>query len=448
MNVARSFLFIASIALGATVLAAGPALADTTILKYDKQGRVIDTDEIKSKKDTKGATGAPTGSGTKGKARRTPASTGRQKSGKSIEMKTVPNPNDQFEKGEVMVLGDPDKMEDKLKSLGFTIIEKVPMTELGLPAIRLKIPKRMSERQALSILRSNFPNIISDMHTVFDLSQGPAPGASDFAMRLVGWGRVAPNCGKGVRIGMIDTYPDTKHPMLKGQKIVAFNFVPKDKNPAISDHGTGIAGLLVGKPYRGSPGGLLPGAQLLAGGIFEKRKDGKPRGNLMAFLKAINWLAKNKVSVVNLSIAGSKNKVLTKVASKSVKSGLILVAAAGNAGPGAKPAYPAAYKEVVSVTALDGRRRIYRHANRGKYIDFAAPGVAIWAAGKRGGKLQSGTSFAVPFITSLVALLVHGGNPRDPNVLRAKLRGYVQDLGRPGKDNDFGFGMVRVRPSC
>ena len=48
------------------------------------------------------------------------------------------------------------------------------MAELGLNAIRLKIPKGMSERQALSILRSNFPNIISDMHTVFDLSQGPA----------------------------------------------------------------------------------------------------------------------------------------------------------------------------------------------------------------------------------------------------------------------------------
>ena len=169
MNVARYFLFLVSIALGATVLAAGPALADATILKYDKQGRVIDSDEVKSKPGGKGAVGAPTGSSTKGKARRTPAATGRQKPGESIKMKTIPNPKDEFEKGEVMVLGDPEKMEDKLKSLGFTIIEKVPMAELGLTAIQLKIPKRMSERQALSILRSNFPNIIADMHTVFDL---------------------------------------------------------------------------------------------------------------------------------------------------------------------------------------------------------------------------------------------------------------------------------------
>ena len=449
MNVARYFLFLVSIALGATVLAAGPALADATILKYDKQGRVIDSDEIKSKKDTKGATGAPTGSRTKGKARRTPASTGRQKSGESIKMKTIPNPNDQYEKGEVMVLGDPEKMEDKLKSLGFTIIEKVPMAELGLTAIQLKIPKRMSERQALSILRSNFPNIIADMHTVFDLLQGkPASSDAVFAHKLVGWGRVPATCGRGVKIGMIDTLPDTTHPTLKGQKITTANFVSKKKKPVKSDHGTAIASLLVGKPYRGNVGGLLPGATLFAGGIFERRKDGKLRSNLQAFLKAINWLTLSKVRVVNLSIAGSKNKVLTKVARESVKSGMILVAAAGNAGPGAKPAYPAAYNQVVSVTALDRRKKIYRHANRGRYIDFAAPGVAIWTAGKGGGKLRSGTSFAVPFITSLTALLIHGGFKPDPNAIRSRLRRYVQDLGKPGKDNDYGLGMVRVRAPC
>ena len=174
MNVAQSYLCIASIALAVTVLAAGPALADATILKYDEQGRVIDSDDVKIQSGGKAVVWASTVTSNKGEARRTPASPGRGKPGKSIEMKTIPNPNDQFEKGEVMVLGDPEKMEDKLKSLGFTIIEKVPMAELELTAIRLKIPKRMSERQALSILRSNFPNIISDIHTVLDPSQGPA----------------------------------------------------------------------------------------------------------------------------------------------------------------------------------------------------------------------------------------------------------------------------------
>jgi subtilisin family serine protease len=139
---------------------------------------------------------------------------------------------------------------------------------------------------------------------------------------------------------------------------------------------------------------------------------------------------------------------LVAVAKKSIRNGLVLVAAAGNGGPGAKPAYPAAYNQVVSVTALDGKKRVYKYANRGNYIDFAAPGVNVWTPARGGGKLQSGTSFAVPFITSLVALLIHGGNPPDPDLLRAKLRRYVQDLGRRGKDIDYGMGMVYVRPPC
>ena len=423
------------------VFSAGPALADMAILKYDKHGRVISTDNMEARRGGSGT--APTAG--QGSDKR--AAVARRSLGKPVEMKTAPNPNDRFERGEVLVLGETEAVEDQPTSLGFTVIERAPLDYLGLYAIRFKIPRGTSERGAVKILDSSFPGLVTDVNGLFDLAKGPTDN-TDFALRMVGWGRVPPTCGRGVRIGMIDTYPDIKHPMLQGQKVIAFNFIAADRKMARSDHGTAIAGIFVGKPYRGSPGGLLPGAQLFAGNIFERRKDGKPRGNLLAFLKAINWLAKSKVGVVNLSIAGSKNRVLTTVASKSIKNGLILVAAAGNAGPGAKPAYPAAYNQVVSVTALDGRGRVYRHANRGRYIDFAAPGVAIWTASKGGGKLQSGTSFAVPYITSLVALLISGGHKPDPDIIRGRLRRYVKDLGRPGKDSDYGLGMVRVRPPC
>ena len=429
----------------AVVFSAGPALADTAILKYDKQGRVISTDNVETKARRGGPDSAPAAG--RGSDERALSTVTRRSLGEPVEMTTAPNRSDRFERGEVVVLGQTEAIEDQAKSLGFTVIERTPLDDLGLYAVRFKIPQGMSERGAVNILDSSFPGLVADVNGLFDLAQGPTD-KTDFALRMVGWGRVPPTCGRGVRIGMIDTYPDIKHPMLQGQKVIAFNFIGANRKIARSDHGTAIAGIFVGKPYRGSPGGLLPGAQLFAANIFERRKDGKPRGNLLAFLKAINWLAKSKVGVVNLSIAGSKNKVLTTVATKSIKNGLILVAAAGNAGPGAKPAYPAAYNQVVSVTALDGRGKVYRHANRGRYIDFAAPGVAVWTAGKGGGKLQSGTSFAVPFITSLVALLIHGGHKPDPDVIRSRLRRYVKDLGKPGKDSDYGLGMVRVRPPC
>ncbi len=422
-----------------------PVRGDTKIFQYDEYGRLKTVKQLDHGQDKKNR-GASKRQGPKDRA----AAARAKSAGKLLEWRTVPNPRDRFERNELVVMGPRTGFAKRVAALNFTVLERVPLAALDTQMLRLRPPRGMSESAALKLLRTRFPGIVADFNALFDLSQG-APGsvgASDYALALVGWGRVPRSCGRNIRLGMIDTLPDLRHPMLKGQRIVAFNFVPKDRRPAVADHGTGIAGLLVGRPFRGNPGGLLPGAQLFAGGIFERRRDGKPRGNLLAFVKAVNWLARNKVRAVNLSIAGSNNKVLEEVAKRSLKAGMVLVAAAGNGGPQAPPAYPAAYRNVVSVTALDGRKQIYRYANRGSYIDFAAPGVALWTASRSGGRLQSGTSFAVPFITSLVALLLEGGSPAAPDRLRRQLRRYSQDLGAKGRDSTFGYGLVRVRPSC
>jgi len=103
---------------------------------------------------------------------------------------------------------------------------------------------------------------------------------------------------------------------------------------------------------------------------------------------------------------------------------------------------------VISVTAIDAGYLVYNAANQGSYIDFAAPGVSLWTVTPGGGKYQSGTSFAAPFVTAMTALLVAGGSRTDPEVLRDTLRRYAIDLGQPGKDSVFGWGLVRARPPC
>ena len=89
----------------------------------------------------------------------------------------------------------------------------------------------------------------------------------------------------------------------------------------------------------------------------------------------------------------------------ATRKGVVFVAAAGNGGPDAPAGYPAAYDEVIAVTAVDRKGGNYDHANRGTYIDVAAPGVQIWTAlpdGEEG--LLSGTSFAAPFVTAVAAV--------------------------------------------
>jgi subtilisin family serine protease len=144
------------------------------------------------------------------------------------------------------------------------------------------------------------------------------------------------------------------------------------------------------------------------------------------------------VHVINISIAGARNDLVKSAVNRARKKGVVAVASAGNGGAEARPYYPAAYKNVIAVTAFDRNKSAFNRANTGKYIDFAAPGVNIYTAGAGGtGEMQSGTSFAAPYVSVLVALQAATGR-KSPGSLRKILRRGALDLGKPGKDQTFG----------
>ena len=181
--------------------------------------------------------------------------------------------------------------------------------------------------------------------------------------------------------------------------------------------------------------------------MFEINEEGKAVGNAIGLVKAINWLVKERVEVVNMSIAAADNKIVRTAVGIAKRKGLVMVAAASNWGR-TRPAYPAAYDDVLTITAVSIKKKVYARANRGAYIDFAAPGVRMWTAVPGGGRYQSGTSFAAPYVTSLVALAVAHGADKDAKSLRTMLRRGVLDLGAKGRDEVFGWGYVTQRPRC
>ena len=128
---------------------------------------------------------------------------------------------------------------------------------------------------------------------------------------------------------------------------------------------------------------------------------------------------------------------------------VVLVAAAGNRGPRAKPVYPAAYRGVIAVTAVDRNRQVYRRAGRGDHIDLAAPGVRVWtAASVRGARQKTGTSFAAPFVTAAAAIAQHHLGARGHDAVLAALAERAMDLGKTGKDTVFGHGLVQATGLC
>jgi subtilisin family serine protease len=132
-----------------------------------------------------------------------------------------------------------------------------------------------------------------------------------------------------------------------------------------------------------------------------------------------------------------------------IARGAILVAAVGNAGPRAKPLYPAGYDGVIAVTAVDKGRNAYRRANQGEHVDIAAPGVNVWtAASISGARPKSGTSFAAPFVSAAAAVLLAQRPDLTPVQMAEALSQLAQDIGSPGKDRIFGWGLLDARRLC
>lgn len=402
--------------------------SSTRILKYNEKGEVTGVVE---------QGGTPAAPGETTDRPKNPGDAQDYRSGDSDQPDAEP--------GEILVLDPPAGFERAMRADGYTVLERISLQALGLTVLRLGTPPGIDADAALQAVQARYPSLSVAPNQRFGVNAGRE---GDYGRAVVGWGEVSAACGAGIRIGMIDTLVDIAHPALRGQRVARRSFIPKGSEPGVSDHGTGVAALLVGKPESGDWKGLLPGAGLYAANIFAARADGGLRANLASMMRALDWLAEKEVLVVNFSLAGSSNRVLTKLMRRASERGIALVAAAGNGGAKAKPAYPAADPAVIAVTAVGADLSPYDFANRGEYIDFAAPGVALWTARKSGGGLQSGTSFAAPFITAAVAIHLSSGVDPDSRILRAELRRFTKDLGKPGRDTVFGWGLVRIRPNC
>ena len=130
---------------------------------------------------------------------------------------------------------------------------------------------------------------------------------------------------------------------------------------------------------------------------------------------------------------------------KGDQAGIIFIAAAGNDGPQAPPAFPAAHPSVIAVTAIDEKNALYSHANVGDYVDLAAPGVGIMAAARDGAyDLANGTSFAAPHVSAVAALILSKSPRMDRSKLLGLLRDTAADLGPPGPDVQFGAGCINA----
>lgn len=353
----------------------------------------------------------------------------------------------EFEPDELLAINISDAGLQLAGALGLGLVGRETLSGLGLDVVRLRLPAGFGSATVLlqQLMRID-PLGLYDRNAIYRLAGEPSAaceGTRCYGQALTGW--PIGGCPRAVRIGMLDSAVDAKHPALVGQKLVRERIADSKAKAAEQDHGTGVAAQLVGNGHGGVQG-LLPQASLYAADVFELDRESRPYTNAYRLIRGLDWLARQKLDSLNISIAGPDSPLLHKAVQILEAQGVAIAAAAGNLGPGAPPQYPAAYPEVLAVAAVDRELRPYAKGNQGAYVGITAPGVALWTAGaKNAVRYRDGSSHAAPWAAASLALLRREPTERG-NVQAAitALKRASRDLGVRGPDPVFGAGLLRL----
>lgn len=325
-----------------------------------------------------------------------------------------------------IVVEDPDgALVARADAAGFALLERETIEDLEIGYARFRVPMGTSLRTALKRMRA----IAGDR----SVSADPLHFASG-SVKLGAAGRAAPVSAPSgpLSIGIIDGGVDSR--AIAGP-LVQQAFAAGGPSP--NAHATAIASLIQGTP---AIRGAAPQARLMIADVYGRDPAG---GSATAIARAIGWMVRQRVPVVAVSLVGPANPLLARVVAAARARGTVIVAAVGNDGPAAPPAYPASYPEALAVTGVDGRSRALIEAGRARHLDYAAPGADMLAAGLSGRSVAvRGTSFAVPFAAARLARFYAAP---DSAALAGALRALdreAQDLGKSGADQTYGRGLV------
>ena len=318
-------------------------------------------------------------------------------------------------RGEVILL-DPDSAAiATANAAGFELIESNRIEGLGIEFARLAVPRSRSLAKGLRDLRKLLPNktITADQ---LHFTSGAAAILSSAAAASD-----ASPLPRGGVLGVIDGG------MRAGPRIAARRGFAKG-GPIQHAHAESIASLVAGAGIE----------RIWSADVYGNDPAG---GNAAAIAQAIGWMATNDVPVVSISLVGPSNPLLARTIAAARGKGIVIVAAVGNDGAAAPPAYPASYAGVIAVTGVDGRGRVLIEAGKAKHLDYAAPGADLSAVTSDGRRINlRGTSYAAPLAAARIA--AHRKAGASGSALFAAVDAEAAASGRKQPDRRYGKGLL------
>ena len=259
--------------------------------------------------------------------------------------------------------------------------------------------------------------------------------------------------GKTIKVGVLDTGIDYDHPDLKANYKFGTSFVPSESSPKDHNgHGTHCAGTIAASINGAGVVGVAPAAYLYAIKVLSKTGSGQ----WSWLISGIDWAINKKgLNILSMSLGGSSApSALEAMCNAAWNKGVLLIAAAGNAGPpppGATSSVgaPARYNSVIAVSAIDSSNLIAGFSSRGPEVELCAPGVNVLSTIPGGGYgTKNGTSMACPHVSGVAALAWGAHRYADNVTIRRLLAWRSDNLGIPGRDDLYGYGRVDADQSA
>lgn len=256
--------------------------------------------------------------------------------------------------------------------------------------------------------------------------------------------------GEGVKVCILDTGIDYKHPDLKDAIVGMKDFTGSRSGPMdMQKHGTHVAGIIGARANNSGVVGVAPKCDILIGKVL----DDNGMGTLDNLVDGIEWALSENADIISMSLgAPSEYSRLNSIIQKAYNNGKILIAAAGNGGRFKENtiSYPAKYTECIAVGSVDRSFKRSLFSSYGRELDIMAPGDNVYSTIPGGiyGKL-SGTSMATPFVAGICALILSkhkSGAGRTPihnnkDMLEHLIKS-CKDLGDRGFDAENGYGLI------
>lgn len=248
--------------------------------------------------------------------------------------------------------------------------------------------------------------------------------------------------GAGRTICIIDSGIQANHEDFQGAKIIGG--YPAGWDTDNFGHGTHVAGIIAAMNNALGVVGVTPGTVSLY--ILKVFGDTGSWTYASTLVDAAYRCRDAGANIITMSLEGASYSSIENFAFNQLYNdyGILSVAAAGNSG-GTAYAYPASYDAVISVGAVDQNNIVASFSRRNDKVELVAPGVSVYSTYKNNTYVNmSGTSMATPHVAA-VAALVWSANPSWTNAqIRQALANSALDLGEPGRDTAYGYGLVQA----